>query len=462
MKHSLFLAAILNCVLFAAAFGQNRDGFASFELNAVAPPTQASKYSLAIDPKEKRPGNAAMFYMRAALLLSPTRADQFDKAYDAQQAKNQAQFNQLAAPLSDGGGFYDELQMASERQECDWNTGIEERGFNTLLPELNSMRMLANSLSVQAGYQMGQGKIDDSLATIRVMYQMGQDVAKGPVLVNGLVGVGITALTDGRLIDLMGRADSPNLYWALAGVPPQMHNLQLNMRGERASLLAMIPSLAKAQDLSAVQWPQVMNQLHQDMTSAQVLKKSSEKYDFEETLKPGGSSFLVLPAAQAHYAQSRKIAPDDVALMESATIVAAYYFDQYQQVRDEIEKSIALPYPQMMKSLQTVKDDVEQIHAAAPDNPFMELIPANARAAESFAEVDREIAALTAVEAIRSYAAIHDGKLPEHLEDISATPVPANPINGEPFQYKMENEIALLSDTRTASERLQYTIRIRK
>jgi hypothetical protein len=309
---------------------------------------------------------------------------------------------------------------------------------------------------------MGQAKIDDSLASIRVMYQLGQDIAKGPVLVNGLVGVGITELTDGRVIDLMGRADSPNLYWALTGVPPQIHNLRLDMQGERASLLATIPSLAKAQDLSADQWRDVMNQLRQDLTSAFSSKNANEKYDFDQALKVGGSAFLVLPAAQAHYAESRKLSPDDVALMDSATIVATYYFDQYQQVRDEIEKSIGLPYPQMMKSLQTVDDEQEQLRVAAPGNPFLELIPATKRATERFAVTDREVAAMTAVEAIRSYAATHDGKLPEHLEDITVTPVPANPATGEPFQYKMENETAVLSSGPSAGERLEYRIRIRK
>src|ERR1700679_2618616 len=185
MKHSLFLAGILNCVLFAAAFGQSRGGYATFELNPVAPPEPAAKYSLVFDPKEKRPGNAAVFYLRAAILFSSGHPDLVDKAYDAQTAKNQDQFIKLASQITDGGGVFDEMQMAAERQQCDWNTGMEERGFYTLLPELNSMRMLANSLSVRAAYEMARGKIDESIATLRVMYALGQNVASGPFVING-------------------------------------------------------------------------------------------------------------------------------------------------------------------------------------------------------------------------------------------------------------------------------------
>jgi hypothetical protein len=59
---------------------------------------------------------------------------------------------------------------------------------------LNTMRTLADSLSLQAAYQMERGSIDDSVATLRIMYEMGQNVGQGPLLINGLVAVGITRL----------------------------------------------------------------------------------------------------------------------------------------------------------------------------------------------------------------------------------------------------------------------------
>src|ERR1700733_11388747 len=151
MKHSIVLAGVLHGLFVMAAFGQGGNGDSqTFELNAVSPPAPALKYRLLIDPNEKRPGNAAVFYMRAALLSSQERADLVDKAVDAHDSRNQAEFEKLASQLSVGGGISDELQMAAERAECDWNTGLEERGFRALLPELNSMRNLANSLSIQA------------------------------------------------------------------------------------------------------------------------------------------------------------------------------------------------------------------------------------------------------------------------------------------------------------------------
>jgi hypothetical protein len=79
----------------------------------------------------------------------------------------------------------------------------------------------------------------------------------------------------------------------------------------------------------------------------------------------------------------------------------------------------------------------------------------------SFARLDRQIAALTAVEAIRSYAAAHGGALPARLEDVSDTPVPQNPVTGKPFEYRVENGSATLADSQSL-EPLTYTIRISK
>jgi hypothetical protein len=72
------------------------------------------------------------------------------------------------------------------------------------------------------------------------------------------------------------------------------------------------------------------------------------------------------------------------------------------------------------------------------------------------------LAALTDVEAIRSYAAANSGKLPGRLEDISDTPALDNPCTGKPFSYSVQGETATLSDPQPSNHPITYTIRIRK
>ena len=62
---------------------------------------------------------------------------------------------------------------------------------------------------------------------------------------------------------------------------------------------------------------------------------------------------------------------------------------------------------------------------------------------------DRQHAALTTVEAIRSYAAANKGKLPARLEDISETPVPENPATGRALRIRVEERHGHTADSKS-------------
>lgn len=65
---------------------------------------------------------------------------------------------------------------------------------------------------------------------------------------------------------------------------------------------------------------------------------------------------------------------------------------------------------------------------------------------------------------LRSYAAANGGKLPERLEDVKETPVPANPVTGRPFEYRFDGDTATLADAQSQWQlpTLKYTVKIRK
>ena len=63
-------------------------------------------------------------------------------------------------------------------------------------------------------------------------------------------------------------------------------------------------------------------------------------------------------------------------------------------------------------------------------------------------EVAAIIARLRIFEALRIYAAAHDGQLPEKLSDIHEVPIPVNPYDDKPFTYHRDGNRAMLgSDT---------------
>jgi hypothetical protein len=71
---------------------------------------------------------------------------------------------------------------------------------------------------------------------------------------------------------------------------------------------------------------------------------------------------------------------------------------------------------------------------------------------------DRQVATLRVIEAIRMYAATHDGQLPNTLSDITEVPVPDDPVTGLPFEYKLENSKARLSGPTFRDVALNYEI----
>ena len=58
--------------------------------------------------------------------------------------------------------------------------------------------------------------------------------------------------------------------------------------------------------------------------------------------------------------------------------------------------------------------------------------------------LDRHVAALQCVEALRLYAAVHDGKFPKELSSITEVPVPADPVMQKPFAYRSTGSCAVL------------------
>jgi hypothetical protein len=77
--------------------------------------------------------------------------------------------------------------------------------------------------------------------------------------------------------------------------------------------------------------------------------------------------------------------------------------------------------------------------------PFATVLPAIESGFYVPARVDRRLNVVHYIEAIRLYAANHDGALPPNLEAITVAPVPIDPATGKFFEYKVDGSTATLS-----------------
>jgi hypothetical protein len=169
----------------------------------------------------------------------------------------------------------------------------------------------------------------------------------------------------------------------------------------------------------------------------------------------------LLQQAREQYASNHHVTPEQTTAIDPLIIVGDFYFQQFQIVNDDFFKLRALPYPLLLAKTNQFAGSLKKLQADEPGNLFLNAVPTFHKAAWTLASTDRQLAAMTAVEAIRSYAAANGGKLPARLEDISDTPVPDNPVTGLPFDYGVDNDVATLSDSQSETI-LKYTIKIRK
>src|SRR5262249_14110973 len=80
------------------------------------------------------------------------------------------------------------------------------------------------------------------------------------------------------------------------------------------------------------------------------------------------------------------------------------------------------------------------------------LQPALGKVLNARVRLDRRIAALTTIEAIRLHAAA-TGQLPASLDELRGAPPPLDPATGKPFAYSRAGDKALLSGPGLAGEK---------
>ena len=456
MKRILTTFAVL-LIVGRAAWGEGPTGdVRSFELTAVAPPQPALKYRLLFDSlPEQSPGNAALLYMQAILIMGNGPSEQADKAIDAYDAKDLKTFASLADAL-DPPGLFQVLDLAARRRECDWQAPLRKMGIETRLPYLNPLREVSRVIKVQALRQIEQGKADDALATLRLGYDLAEKVGHDPAMVCSIVSVHLTMSMNEVLSRLMNRAECPNLYWALVNFPNRRNTFRTGFTGEKQFLVASLPSLGRAlagQQLTAEEWRSVFDYLDKIMPEG---SNPGKKIDPVKDSNPA-----TLEQAQQRYAQEHRLSPEQVAKLDPLIVLGDFYFHQAQVMTDDIFKLAGLGYPQLLAKGSQRDETANRLRGEYPGNPFLAVHPAVQKYFATFARADRQQAAITAVEALRSYAAAHSGKLPEQLADLTDTPAPDNPMTGRPFDYRVEGATATLSDPRT-DDPLTYTITIRR
>jgi hypothetical protein len=127
--------------------------------------------------------------------------------------------------------------------------------------------------------------------------------------------------------------------------------------------------------------------------------------------------------------------------MPAIQVVAIHSYRIYEKRRDDIFKWSYLSPSQGAKGLATA-----EAAASGPQVgiPFVSVLPGIRSVFNVPMRIDRRFASLQAVEAVRMYAATHDGGPPPNLEALVDSPAPLDPATGTPFKYSADGSTTAL------------------
>lgn len=436
-------------------------------ITPAAKPQPALKYRLFPAARELTDGNAAGLYYRALLQFTAfqgrfelrTKVDEYHAMELDQLPRDEAR-KALGAYYSAFG----EARLATFRKHANWDIPLREGGIHTLLTEVQEVRSLARAMSLRARLEMLDGDYGAAIQSIEDMLVMARHVGGSGTLVSSLVGLAIVGAAGEEILRLAEQPGSPNLYWALTALPDPLVDMKTGFESEQLWLGASIPYLdvIETSVLSSQQAAELAEKL--GAMVAEVTDSPAAAWPQEAGLTPTAAA---LAPALGSYAQCKRtlIARGlDPALVEAMPVVQVTVLSWLLNYRDQLDEMTAFtnrPHAEVHEQLSRLQN-VSQDAAQRPEGFLTNLLlPAVGAAENAFTRQTQRVALLRVIEALRLYAAGHDGKLPTALAEISDVPLPADPATGRPFDYSLDGATAVLRPARLISE-FRYEITVKQ
>lgn len=451
---SIVAAALLFCVPWPAA-GQNAASSSPQEeakitvvkiiLHPAFEPRPALKYQLLPPLIDRKPGNAAVLYNRifAERESLSGNNEMWEKIADLMGAPLvELRREETRNMIGQCQGMIDDTIRGAHFESCDWQIPIREREFWTIdLADIQQTRAYARLLAVKARQQIADGKYEDAVLTLQANYAFARHVAKGPTLINGLIGVAIAGVTSYQLRELIQQPGAPNLYWALSSLPRPFVDIRPGLEAEYDSLYLSYPELRdlEKKDYSPERWRELLEE---------TMEKFSHLGKYMSVSVKAYSLFQILekyPEAK-RYLIERGFAAERVEAMPVAQVVLLSIMRHYDESRDNIFKWCFAPPSEAPQSIvESEKARWESM--AKPQSIYsIETVLFTAFSPAMYAQlrIERDLAALQILEALRIHAAAHNNYLPDNLNDITEVPVPQDPLHRKPFFYHFDGTTATL------------------
>ncbi len=429
---------------------------------AVSPavePRPALKYDLFPRLRDRTSGNAAIGYYRAISHRPSPLADPKAAQKDAETVEGWMTGDLAALPVADVKKYLAqyatvlrEVDRAALADTCDWQLlpRLRAEGISLPIGEIQECRTLARVLALRTRLELAENRFDDAAKSLRAGFQMAKHVGEGPTLIQLLVGLAVQSIFLERVDDWIARPGAPNLYWALTDLPRPLVDPRIGFQGEEMFLEALIPSLAKLRGgpLPKDEAARLVNKVFSDMKgSLNVLDGttgtggSQPNSPVDQALAELGLMGYLMWAYESSKKEmlGRGRPEEEVAKMAAAQVVFLNSYERFLELRDRQLKWLGVPYhlarPGLLEAERSFNATAAEYKLDLFFQVYRLLMPALARVMWATVRTDRRVALLRTLEAVRMHAAAHGGKPPAKLADVTAVPVPDDPVTGKPFDY---------------------------
>ena len=429
------------------------------------------------DPFNAKPGNAAIYYLKAGGFFEQTMAQQAKRKFEEESRlaagdKDYAPYIWLETELKDlpvekvkeylsYTSFQTLfLEEAAARLHCDFDRQIKtvENPVSYLLPEVQSVRDVARIQAMRFLVAMAENRTDDAIKILGQMIAMGPHFCQEPFLVSNLVGTACVNIGLQQAYYLSEHPAAPNLYWAIAQLPNPLINLEQSLAYEREFLFEQVKVLREVDDIPKPDgyWSEFIDRF----TTA--IKGVGRPLDELESFGIAGITLAIgsnVPKAREYLVKIEGMSNDKLDKLPNAQIFFLAMRRFYERYRDEEFKYSFLPEHARKKSSATSTEFGESLKRYGLITiPTSSLLPAVQAAQSASRRTQQQLAMWQTTESIRHHLATHDNKLPATLEELEL-PAPHDPLTSGPFEYVVHATGATLKGA--ANPGLQYQFELR-
>ncbi len=417
-------------------------------LTPARPPVPSLRFALLPELREQTPGNGAILYRKAGEMvekLPRPLSDQIPQITRWQRMPSRLPRDEVRKVLAMYQESLELLHRGARSEFCDFEIvqRLREKGISASLKSIEQMRHAVQLLYLKARLELAEDRPDLALRTLQTAYALGRDVGKEPTLICSLVGMAIVSMANDVLGLTLRHPKTPNLSASLRALPRPFIDLRQSLQGERLLGYGTFPGLLEVAN-NPDAGPLPPNEIEKMTTQVEQLtgKEMAERQSLAAKIRrQHEAAKKALVVAGRSREQVEKWPHIQVALMHSLL--------EYDQLLDEILLWQGFPYHQAAEPLQTLEKKIQASRhggLAAPAIPLASLLlPTIEPTLLGREGLERQFAAYRVIEAIRLYAANHEGKLPPTLAHIKEVPLPVCPVTGKSFEYRLDGDRGFLS-----------------